>query len=222
MLATSETATLAEQLISEACDHEGVQRDQLTIHSDRGAPMTSKIVAQFLAELGVTRSLSRPHVSNDNPFSESHFKTLKYRPTFPQRFGGFEDAHGHLRDFFPWYNEEHRHSAIAWLTPADVHHGNAARVLGARQAVLAAAYAAHPERFVRKAPQVPPMPLEVWINPPVTKCTLQDAPGATMSRPLDPYHHPILTQQAVTEILSTAAAPASITALGGREEAVLH
>jgi putative transposase len=128
--------------------------------------MKSKTVAQLLGDLGVTKSHSRPHVSNDNPFSEAQFKTLKYRPDFPPRFGSFEDGLALCRAFFDWYNLDHRHSGIGMLTPAMVHYGQADSVLAGRQSVLAAAYAAHPERFVRGAPQVRPLPDAVWINPP--------------------------------------------------------
>lgn len=190
LLAQTESASLARTLISETCLQEGVDRNQLTIHSDRGAPMTSNNVAQLLAALGVTRSLSRPHVSNDNPFSESQFKTLKYRPSFPNRFGSFQDAHSFCRVFVPWYNTEHRHSSLALLTPADVHFGRAPRILAARQVTLTAAYAAHPERHVRKAPVVAKLPEAVWINPPVKKCTLLDASGTPISRSFDPNYHP--------------------------------
>jgi putative transposase len=191
LLADRETAALAEQLISEACAKESIDRNQLTIHSDRGTSMTSKTVAQLLAELDVTRSLSRPHVSNDNPFSESQFKTMKYRPSFPRRFGSFEDAQAFCRVFFPWYNTQHRHSGIAFLTPADVHHGRAPEILAARQATLAAAYVAHPERFVGKPPVAPKLPENAWINSPSRKTTLQDAPGTTRRTSVDPGHHPL-------------------------------
>jgi putative transposase len=190
MLARCESAALAEQLIAETCAREKIDRDQLVIHSDRGAPMTSQTVAQLLCCLGVTRSLSRPHVSNDNPFIESHFKTLKYRPTYPDRFGSFEDALAFCRDFFPWYNEQHKHSALGWLTPADVHLGRAPQVLARRQAALTAAWTAHPERFVRGEPRVPKLPAAVWINPPVKRCTLLDALGKPISKLVDPNHHP--------------------------------
>jgi len=191
LLADRESAPLAEQLISEACARENIDRAQLTLHSDRGTAMTSKTVAQLLAELDVTRSLGRPHVSNDNPFSESQFKTLKYRPTFPRRFGSIEDARAFCRVFFPWYNTEHRHSGIAFMTPDDVHHGRAPQILVARQTALAAAYAAHPERFVAQPPVAAKLPESVWINPPVPKTTLQVAPGTTRRISLDPNYHPI-------------------------------
>jgi putative transposase len=166
MLARAERASLAEALLEEKIAKQGVGRDQLTIHSDRGSPMIAKPVAHLLADLGVTKSHSRPHVSNDNPYSESHFRTLKYRPDFPKRFGSFEDAHAHCSRFFEWYNDDHRHSGIAFHTPADVHYGRAGLIRERRAHVLDTAYAAHPERFVRNPPQPPTLPTAAWINRP--------------------------------------------------------
>jgi putative transposase len=166
MLARAERATLAEALMAETIEKQGVGKKELTIHSDRGAPMIAKPVAHLLADLGVTKSHSRPHVSNDNPYSESHFRTLKYRPDFPQRFGSFEDAHAYCGRFFAWYNDDHRHSGIGFHTPADVHYGRADRVREQRAQVLSAAYVAHPERFVRKLPEPPALPTVAWINEP--------------------------------------------------------
>lgn len=166
MVATCESASLAERLIEETCKKQGIVPGQLTIHADRGSSMKSKAVAHLLADLGITKTHSRPHVSDDNPFSESQFKTLKYCPTFPSRFGSIEDARAFCRSFFPWYNNDHRHSGIGLLTPSMVHHGQAIYVVDSRNAVLAAAYEAHPERFVRKIPVVSPPPEAVWINPP--------------------------------------------------------
>jgi putative transposase len=166
MLASRENADLAKRLIRDTIEKENVDAEKLTIHSDRGPAMKSHTVAQLLATLGVTKSHSRPHVSNDNPFSESQFKTLKYRPEYPHRFGSQEDAHGFTRRFFHWYNHEHYHWGIGLLTPAMVHYGQAAEALSARRQVLQAAYAAHPERFVRKPPEPPELPAAVWINPP--------------------------------------------------------
>ena len=128
--------------------------------------MASKPVALLLGDLGVTKSHSRPHVSNDNPYSESQFKTLKYRPEFPKRFGSFEDAHAFCRSFFEWYNNEHRHSGIGYHTPGDVHYGRAETIQAQRAEVLNAAYQANPERFVRKPPTPPPLPQTAWINKP--------------------------------------------------------
>ena len=161
-----ESGEQARALIGAACVREGIERGQLTVHSDRGRAMRSKCLADLLGELGVGRSFNRPHVSNDNPYSESHFKTLKYRPGYPERFGSIEDASSHMRRFFQWYNTEHRHSGIAMMTPQEVHAGQAAEVCGKRQAVLDAAYAAHPERFVNGAPKARRVPEEVWINKP--------------------------------------------------------
>ena len=147
----------------------------LTLHSDRGAPMTSKCTAQLLADLGVTRSLSRPQVSDDNPFSEAQFKTLKYHPGFPGRFHDIAAAIAFCRTFFPWYNTEHRHGGIAMLTPDDVHHNRTQSVLEQRGRTLQAAWTRHPERFVRGIPQPDPLPQAVWINPPVTPTTGETA-----------------------------------------------
>jgi putative transposase len=166
MVAPRESAMLAERLIRETCRRQGIERGQLTVHADRGSSMQSKLVAQMLADLGVTKTHSRPHVSNDNPFSEAQFKTLKYRPDFPERFGCVEHARAHCVDFFGWYNDEHYHSGVGLFTPADVHHGRADAVADSRATVLAAAHAAHPERFTRGAPKRPAVPTEVWINKP--------------------------------------------------------
>ena len=180
MLALRESQHLAERLIRETVVKEGVARDQLTIHSDRGPSMRSQTVAQLLATLGITKSHSRPHVSNDNPYSEAQFKTLKYCPEFPDRFGSYEDALGFCHRFFGYYNHEHRHSGIGLMTPDTVHHGLAPQIVAARQDTLLNAYARHPERFVRQPPRPPMLPEAAWINPPVKKLTYQDAPGSTI------------------------------------------
>lgn len=166
LIAEGESAGLARELIQASCQKQGIQPGQLTLHADRGSSMNSKTMALLLADLGVTKSHSRPHVSNDNPFSEAQFKTLKYRPGFPERFGSPQDARRWARPFFRWYNHEHHHTAIGMMTPATVHYGRDAEVTEQRRQVLAAAYAAHPERFVRGAPQPPELPKEVWINKP--------------------------------------------------------
>lgn len=166
MVASRESAALAEVLIRQTCAKQGIDRAQLTIHADRGSSMTSKPVAFLLADLGVTQSHSRPHVSNDNPFSEAQFKTLKYRPDFPGQFGSIEDARRHCQVFFPWYNDEHRHTGLGLHTPSDVHYGLAEAIRDKRAGVLDAAYAAHPERFVRKPPEPPQIPEISWINRP--------------------------------------------------------
>ena len=180
MLAPRESAALAEHLIAETCAKHGILPGQLTLHADRGSAMRSKPVALLLADLGVTKTHGRPQVSNDNPFSEAQFKTLKYCPQFPERFGSIEDGRAFGQVFFPWYNQEHRHSGLGLLTPAVVHFGQAAIVRAQRQQVLAAAFAAHPERFVNGRPQPADLPTAVWINPPSKKPTAQDAPGTTI------------------------------------------
>lgn len=166
MVAHRASAALAEVLIRQTCTNQHIGRDQLTIHADRGSSMTSKPVAFLLADLGITQSHSRPHVSDDNPFSEAQFKTMKYRPDFPRRFTSIEAARQHCQVFFPWYNDEHHHSGLGLHTPADVHYGTAAQIRHQRGIVLTAAYHAHPERFVRKPPQPPALPTSSWINPP--------------------------------------------------------
>jgi putative transposase len=169
MIALQEAAHLAQELVEETYQKEGIQEGQLTLHSDRGNPMTSKTMAFLLADLGVTKSYSRPYVSNDNPFSEAQFKTMKYRPSYPKRFGSLLDARAWAREFFFWYNQCHYHSGIALLTPAMVHSGCSAEVLRLRQATLESAYNRHPERFVRGLPKPQPLPEAVWINPPHQK-----------------------------------------------------
>jgi len=166
MISERESADLAEAFIAETCLKEGICPDHLTLHADRGSAMTSKSVAQLLADLGVTKTHSRPHVSNDNPYSEAQFKTLKYRPGFPAQFGSLADARAWARPFFQWYNHDHHHSGIGLLTPAIVHRGEAVATIAARQQVLLAAYQSHPDRFVRGAPTPPMLPPAVWINPP--------------------------------------------------------
>jgi putative transposase len=167
MVAAREAASLAERLLAEAIAAQQVEPGTLTVHADRGTSMTSKPVAMLLADLGVTKSHARPHVPDDNPYSESQFKTLKHHPTFPDRFGSIQDARAFCQSFFGWYNFEHYHSGIGLLTPADVHFGRAEQVLAARQQVLGDAHAARPERFVRKPPQPPQPPWAVWINKPL-------------------------------------------------------
>jgi putative transposase len=166
MVAEGESATLAQRLIEATCDKQAIEPGQLTIHADRGTAMTSKSVALLMADLGVTRTHSRPHVSDDNPYSEAQFKTMKYHPTFPERFGSIQDARAFCRLFFPWYNAEHHHDALALLTPEAVHYGRTEAILEQRRIVLEAASAAHPERFVRKPPEPAAPPTAAWINPP--------------------------------------------------------
>ncbi len=164
-----ESAAVAEALIAQSCEQQSIGRDQLTVHADRGPSMRSKPVAMLLADLGVTKTHSRPYTSSDNPYSEAQFRTLKYRPAFPARFDSIEQAREFCRSFFAWYNHDHRHSGIGLMTPATVHHGRAKKAYAARQAVLAAVYAARPERFVRGTPQPPTLPTAAWINKPETE-----------------------------------------------------
>lgn len=215
LLAERESAALAKRLIEETIEKQGVSEDELTLHSDRGPSMKSHTVAQLLANLGVTKSHSRPYTSNDNPFSESHFKTFKYRPGFPKRFGCLEDARTTCRGFFSWYNDEHRHSGIGLLTPCVVHNGLAEQVHDRRQQVLTEAYSVHPERFVRKPPQPPAVPQAVWINPPspplelgastaaVAASTPAAEPGADSTATSDP------TSPTLVAAAAAAATPAA-------------
>ena len=166
MLALRESAALATTLIEETCSKQIIQPGELTVHADRGSSMRSKPVAFLLADLSITKTHSRPYTSNDNPYSESQFRTMKYRPEFPDRFGSIQDARAFCQRFFAWYNDQHRHSGIGMLTPAMVHFGHAPAIHQKRQTVLNAAYAAHPDRFVRKPPIPLPLPKEVWINKP--------------------------------------------------------
>jgi len=173
MVATRESAVLAEKLIAATAAKQGIRTGQLTLHADRGSSMTSKPVAFLLADLGVIQSHSRPHVSNDNPFSEAQFKTLKYRPGFPARFTSIQAARAHCQEFFPWYNTGHRHSSLGLHTAADVHHGTAPAIQARRASVLTAAYRHHPERFVSKPPAPPGLPSTSWINPPEKEAATQ-------------------------------------------------
>jgi len=169
MVATREGEDLAERLIADTVAKQNIPVGQLTIHADRGSSMASKTVAQLLADLGVAKSHSRPRVSNDNPYSEAQFKTLKYRPDFPDRFASLEETRAHAKAFFWWYNHEHYHSGIGWHHPADVHYGRIEAVRHTRADVLAAAYARNPQRFVRKPPEPPAVPTTVWINEPASE-----------------------------------------------------
>ena len=175
MLAASESGDLARTLFDETCRRHGVAPGSLVFHADRGSSMRSLTLAEKADALGVTLSFSRPRVSNDNAFSESQFKTLKYRPDFPDRFGSIVHANQHVARFVEWYNGEHRHSGIGYLTPADVHFRRAANVIGHRQRVLDAATAAHPERFANGASRVLAVPTTVWINPPTNILTVETA-----------------------------------------------
>ena len=164
MLARRESTTLAQHLIRTACVRHGIVKDQLTTHSDRGSIQVSKGLHDLYEDLGIVRSLSRPRVSNDNAFSESQFKTTKYALDYPQRFDSFAHADAWCDTFFPRYNDEHRHSGLAFLTPATVHHGDPAAVLAQRQSAMDLAYQRAPERFVNGPPRIPALPTEVWIN----------------------------------------------------------
>lgn len=166
MVASRESGALAKELIEETCRRQEIDGNMLYIHSDRGTAMTSKSVALLMADLGITKSLGRPQVSNDNPFSESHFKTLKYQPMFPKTFGCIEDARQFCAQFFDWYNNEHYHSGIGFMTPAMVHYGAAGECSKRRQQVLTDIYARFPERFVKGVPKVLAAPAKVWINRP--------------------------------------------------------
>lgn len=166
MVAHRESAELAKKLIRESCEKQGIEEGELTLHADRGSSMKSKAVALLLSDLGVTKTHSRPHTSNDNPYSESQFKTMKYRPEFPTRFGSIEDARSFCQDFFRWYNKEHRHSGIGLFTPEDVHYGRTGEIQQTRQEALLKAYRLNPERFVKKIPVPPELPKAAWINKP--------------------------------------------------------
>lgn len=183
IVAAAESALLAEKFIADTYAKEKIVSGKLTLHADRGSSMKSKPVEFLLADLGVAKTHSRPHVSDDNPYSEAQFKTLKYRHDFPDRFGSIEHAREHCQEFFPWYNKEHHHSGIAMLTPDAVHHGRAEQILEQRRVVLAAAYAAHPERFPWGVPAPLKLPHAVWINPPKPLGSTDAAQQVTSSTP---------------------------------------
>ena len=178
LLAEAESAVLAEKLLADTITKQRIEADTLTVHADNGSSMASKPVAFLLADLGVTKSHSRPHCSNDNPYSEAQFKTLKYRPDFPDRFGSIADARAFCQRFFTWYNTEHYHSGIGWHHPIDVHYGHAETVHASRAEVLTTAYTTHPERFVRKHPEPAALPTTAWINRPATD---QQTPADSMN-----------------------------------------
>lgn len=190
-LARRENAEIAARLVREACRKQDIQPDQLTIHADRGAVPTAADLADLYRAFGIERSHSRPHVSDDNPYSEAHFKTVKYAPDYPDRFASYDDAHAYCIRFMDFYNHEHRHSGIAFMTPADVHHGRTDAILAARTATLDAAYAAHPERFVhgRPTPQRPPE--AVYINPPSASADAGDAPSVHVLTDRSPSYAPV-------------------------------
>jgi len=172
-VADRESATVFTALFNDATAKHPAPPGQLTLHADRGGPMRAKATALLLADLGVTKSHSRPHTSNDNPFSESHFKTMKYQPQFPQRFGCIQDAKAFCRNFFDWYNQEHHHAGIGLMTPDQVHYGQADAIHAARQNILDGAFNRNPERFVRKEPEPPAKPIATWINPPLKTLNIQ-------------------------------------------------
>ena len=180
LIAQREQASLAKDLMEASLEKQGISRDQLTIHADRGPSMTSKTLALLFSELGIGQSHSRPYTSNDNPFSESLFKTLKYQPIYPERFGSPQDARAFFGPLLCWYNTEHRHSELALLTPADVHYGRAESILEQRAAALKQAFDRHPSRFKRRVPQPGTVPEQVWINPP------EEAPEPFLPRPEAP------------------------------------
>jgi len=168
MIAEVESSEFASQLIAETARKQGIQPNQLTLHADNGSPMKGKPLTQLLGDLGVNWTHTRPHTSNDNPFSEAHFKTMKYRPDYPDRFQSIADARAWTRQFFQWYNHHHYHTGLNLLTPASVHYGEANQVQQVRQGVMLTAYQAHPARFSRGIPSVKGAPIAVWINPPKT------------------------------------------------------
>ena len=172
MVAEGESSELAETVIAATCNKQNIRRDQLTLHADRGSAMRAKTVAQLLADLGVTKTHARPYTPNDNPYSEAQFKTMKYRPNYPDRFDSLDHARSWARAFFAWYNHEHHHTGLGLMTPAVVHYGQADEVRAKRQRVLDEAYAAHPERFVKGRPIAPKAPDQVWINPPQLATTM--------------------------------------------------
>jgi putative transposase len=190
LVAERESEALARELIDAACAKQGVGRGQLVLHADRGSPMVAGSVASLLDKLGVVKSHSRPHVSNDNPFSEAGFKTMKYHPTFPDHFDGIHHSRTFCGSYFLWYNEEHYHTGIALLTPATVHYGRTAIVLAERQTIMDAAYVAHPDRFVQGPPKAAAPPGTVWINAPAAA----DEPIGSVAGCLDPTPAPAVDQ----------------------------
>lgn len=210
LLASREEARLAEQLIEASLEKQGIERDQLILHADRGSSMKSKSVALLLSDLGVGKSHSRPYTSNDNPFSEAQFKTVKYHPSYPDRFGSLEDARGHFDLFFRWYNHEHRHTQLALLTPSDVHYGRAEAILSHRSAVLTDAFSKHPERFKGRVPQPGTVPEKVWINPPAPP-SAEAAPVPETPGP-EPSESPAETSDSdprISSDLATGASPST-------------
>jgi putative transposase len=211
MIAPKETAALARELIKKTCKKQNIQNNQLTIHADRGSPMIAKSTTMLMADLGVTKTHSRPHVSDDNPFSEAQFRTMKYRPDYPKRFGSQQDARLWARQFFDWYNTEHHHSGIGLMAPADVHHGHAEQIIQRRQKVLQNAYMKNPERFVKGMPAPPQLPEAVWINPPKRPPTEKHG---------DPVKIPMLKHFDLREHLPEAGALSRVVQVSDKD--VLH
>jgi putative transposase len=203
LVAEKESAALAKRLVAESCARQNIEPGQLIIHADRGSAMRSKTLAQTMASLGVTKSHSRPHVSDDNPFSEAQFKTLKYRPDFPARFDSLRHSEMHNQDFFPWYNEEHHHVALGLMTPHDIHYGLAQEKWNRRAEALAAKYAANPERFPRGMPTPPPLPTAAWINKPVSS-----------TAPAEPAAERALTGPQAGGAVDQVAAPTAVDETG--------
>jgi putative transposase len=186
MVAYNEQAALAKRLISHSLNSQNIGANQLTLHADRGSSMKSKAVAELLVDLGVIKSHSRPHVSDDNPFSEAQFKTLKYCPQFPERFGSIEDARAFCQTFFTWYNHEHRHTGIGLMTPAQVQYGLADQIYQQRCRVLTSAYQMHPQRFKHRQPTPPHLSDAVWINKP--KLEKSEESELNFSEPVSHFH----------------------------------
>jgi putative transposase len=215
LLAEVESAELAERLIRESCTKQGIAKYQLTLHSDRGSPMKAKTVTQLLIDLSIRKSHSRPHVPDDNPYSEAQFKTLKYHPTFPDQFASPTEARTWARAFFAWYNHHFYHSSLGLLTPASVHYGQAQVILSQRQQVLQAAYTTHPERFVRGQPQLAPLPSEVWINQPHPTSSLVPDPNlaSLILKPVSPAGPASASGQPGAQAGSRVAADQALAAL---------
>lgn len=233
MVAHEESAALARKLIAQSCTRQGIVPGQLTLHADRGSSMKSKPVALLLSDLGITKTHSRPYVSNDNPFSEAQFKTTKYRPEFPDRFGSIQDARGFGHGFFPWYNTEHRHSGLGMLTPHEMHYGLGEQRVEARARVLAAAFTAHPERFVAGPPRPPAVPTEVWINKPNAalaepnrdsepEVVINFASRAPQSHATDSTHTQVSSRSGVREPLGSASSELHIAAVAALNMDVPH
>jgi transposase InsO family protein len=206
-VADAESATLFKPLFDDAITKHNVPPGQLTLHADRGGPMKAKATAFLLADLGVTRSHNRPHTSNDNPFSESHFKTLKYQPRFPKRFGCIEDAKSFCRGFFDWYNQDHHHSGIGLMTPDQVHYGQTDAVHTARQLILDQAFRDNPGRFVKKSPVPPNKPTATWINPPAPKPNRLNAAPGPQAPPLVACLSSVITASRVSTVSTACRSP---------------